>query len=174
MQTGTVYFHLIWRNTDQALVIRLNPSDDVVIACQEIPAGTPLVEEGLTVKDAIPAGHKIAVRSIATGESLRRYNQIIGFATKPISAGEHVHVHNLEVHSFERDYAFCVDAKPASYVRPASTFRGIVRPDGRVATRNYLGVLTTVNCSANPALKHTGWAPKSSCPGCLAPLRELV
>ena len=139
--------------TDQALVIRLNPSDDVVIACQEIPAGTPLVEEGLTVKDAIPAGHKIAVRGIATGESVRRYNQIIGFATKPISAGEHVHVHNLEVHSFERDYAFCVDVKPISYVRPASTFRGIVRPDGRVATRNYLGVLTTVNCSATVAKK---------------------
>src|SRR5580693_661206 len=139
--------------TDQALVIRLNPSDDVVIACQEIPAGTPLVEERLTVKDAIPAGHKIAVRSLVTGQSVRRYNQIIGFATKPISAGEHVHVHNLEVHSFERDYAFCVDAKPTSYVRPASTFRGIIRPDGRVATRNYLGVLTTVNCSATVAKK---------------------
>jgi arabinonate dehydratase len=110
--------------TEQALVIRLNPSDDVVIACQEIPAGTPLVEERLTVKDAIPAGHKIAVRSIATGQSVRRYNQIIGFATKPISPGEHVHVHNLEVHSFERDYAFCVDAKPTSYVHPAATFRG--------------------------------------------------
>jgi altronate hydrolase len=139
--------------TDQALVIRLNPSDDVVIACQEIPAGTPLVEERLTVKDSIPAGHKIAVRSIATGQSVRRYNQIIGFATKPISPGEHVHVHNLGVHSFERDYAFCVDAKPTPYVRPASTFRGIVRPDGRVATRNYLGVLTTVNCSATVAKK---------------------
>ena len=139
--------------TNQALVIRLNPFDDVVIACQEIQAGTPLAKEGLTVKDAIPAGHKIAVRTIATGQSVRRYNQIIGFATKPISAGEHVHVHNLEVHSFERDYAFCVDAKTTSYVRPAVTFRGIVRPDGRVATRNYLGVLTTVNCSATVAKK---------------------
>jgi altronate hydrolase len=139
--------------TDQSLVIRLNPFDDVVIACREIEAGTPLAEEGLTVKDAIPAGHKIAVRSIATGQPVRRYHQIIGFATTPISAGEHVHVHNLEVHSFERDYAFCADAKPTSYVRPASTFRGIVRPDGRVATRNYLGVLTTVNCSATVAKK---------------------
>ena len=139
--------------TNQALVIRLNPFDDVVIACQEIQAGTPLSDEGLTVKDAIPAGHKIAVRSIAAGQPVRRYNQIIGFATTPISAGEHMHVHNLEVHSFERDYAFCADAKSTSYVRPASTFRGIVRPDGRVATRNYLGVLTTVNCSATVAKK---------------------
>ena len=139
--------------TDQTLVIRLNPSDDVVIACQEVAAGTPLAQERLTVRDAIPAGHKIAVRNIAAGEPVRRYNQIIGFATKPISPGEHVHVHNLEVHPFERDYAFCVDSKPTSYVRPASTFRGIVRPDGRVATRNYLGVLTTVNCSATVAKK---------------------
>ncbi len=139
--------------TDQTLVIRLNPADDVVIACQEVPAGTPLVQERVTVRDAIPAGHKIAVRSIAAGESVRRYNQIIGFATKPIAPGEHVHVHNLKVHSFERDYAFCVDSKPTLYVRPASTFRGIVRPDGQVATRNYLGVLTTVNCSATVAKK---------------------
>ena len=139
--------------TEQALVIRLNPSDDVVIACQEVPPGIFLPEEGLTVKDAIPAGHKIALRSIPIGQPVRRYNQIIGFATKPISAGEHVHVHNLGVHSFERDYAFCADTKPSSYVRPAATFRGIVRPDGRVATRNYIGVLTTVNCSATVAKK---------------------
>ena len=139
--------------TEQALVIRLNPSDDVVIASQEILAGSFLSREALTVKDTIPAGHKIAVRSIGTGQPVRRYNQIIGFATKPISAGEHVHVHNLGVHSFERDYAFCADTKSASYVRPAATFRGIVRPDGRVATRNYIGVLTTVNCSATVAKK---------------------
>src|SRR5260370_1881341 len=101
----------------------------------------------------MPSGHKIAARSIATGQSVRGYNQIIGFATKPISSGEHVHGHNLEVHSFERDYAFCVDAKPTSYVSPAATFRGIVRSDGRVGTRNYLGVLTTVNCSATVAKK---------------------
>ena len=139
--------------TEQALIIRLNPSDDVVIACQEIRAGIFLPEEGVTVKDPVPAGHKIAVRSIATGEPVRRYNQIIGFATRPISAGEHVHVQNLGVHSFERDYAFSVDAKPTSFFRPAATFRGIVRSDGRVATRNYIGVLTTVNCSATVAKK---------------------
>src|SRR5271166_2695439 len=110
--------------TDQALVIRLNPADDVVIACQEIPPGTSLAEERLTVKDAIPAGHKIAVRNIVPGQSVRRYNQIIGFATIPIAPGEHVHVHNLEVHPFERDYAFCVDARPTPYLRPAATFRG--------------------------------------------------
>jgi altronate hydrolase len=131
---------------EQARVIQLNRSDDVVIACQDIPAGTRLDEFRLTVRDAIPAGHKVAIRDILAGEPVRRYNQIIGFASNPISAGEHVHVQNLKVQTFERDYAFCTDAKPTRYVHPGATFRGIIRPDGRVATRNYLGVLTTVNC----------------------------
>jgi altronate hydrolase len=136
---------------EQARVIQLNRSDDVVIACQDIPAGTRLDEFSLMVRDAIPAGHKIAVRDISAGEPVRRYNQIIGFASNPISAGQHVHVQNLKVQTFERDYAFCTDSKPTRYVHPGATFRGIIRPDGRVATRNYLGVLTTVNCSATVA-----------------------
>jgi altronate hydrolase len=137
--------------TEHAVVIQLNRLDDVVIACQDVPAGTVLDEYGLTVRGPVPAGHKIAVRNIASGQPVRRYNQIIGFASQPISAGEHVHVQNLSVQVFERDYAFCLDAKPTSYVHPGATFNGIVRPDGRVATRNYLGVLTTVNCSATVA-----------------------
>jgi altronate hydrolase len=137
--------------TEQVQVVQLNRSDDVVIACQDVPAGTILDEYGLTVRDTVPAGHKIAVRNIPSGQPVRRYNQIIGFASEPILAGAHVHVQNLRVQSFEREYAFSVDAKPTSYVHPAATFRGIVRPDGRVATRNYLGVLTTVNCSATVA-----------------------
>jgi altronate hydrolase len=136
---------------EQARVIQLNRSDDVVIACQDIPAGTRLDEFRLTVRDAIPAGHKVAIRDILADEPVRRYNQIIGFASNPISAGEHVHVQNLKVQTFERDYAFCTDSKPTRYVHPGATFRGIIRPDGRVATRNYLGVLTTVNCSATVA-----------------------
>src|ERR1700719_3842789 len=134
-----------------ALVIQLNRSDDVVIACQDVPGGTFLDEYSLTVRDAVPAGHKIAIRHIASGQPVRRYNQIIGFASESILAGQHVHVQNLRVQSFERDYAFCTDAKPTSYVQPGATFSGIVRADGRVATRNYLGVLTTVNCSATVA-----------------------
>jgi altronate hydrolase len=137
----------------QVLVIRLHASDDAVIACQEIAEGTRLEEFDVVVRDVIPAGHKIAIRDIAGGQAVRRYSQIIGFASKPISAGEHVHVHNLKVEAFGRDYAFCADARPTTYVKPGATFRGIVRPDGRVATRNYLGVLTTVNCSATVARK---------------------
>src|SRR6202011_1841197 len=136
---------------EQARGIQLNRSDDVVIACQDPAGGTRLDEYDLTVRNAVPAGHKVAIRDVASGQPVRRYSQIIGFASEPISAGEHVHVHNLRVQSFERDYAFCTDAKPTSYVHPEASFNGIVRPDGRVATRNYLGVLTTVNCSATVA-----------------------
>lgn len=138
---------------DGTLTIRLNESDDVVIACREVPVGAIDNEYALTVRDPVPAGHKIAIRNIATGQPVRRYNQIIGFASEPILAGQHVHVHNLRVQSFERDYAFSTEAKAISYVHPGATFRGIVRSDGRVATRNYLGVLTTVNCSATVAKK---------------------
>ena len=113
---------------EQARVIQLNRSDDVVIACQDLASGTVLDEYGLVVRNSVPAGHKVAVRDIASGQPVRRYNQIIGFASAPISAGDHVHVQNLRVQTFERDYAFCADSKPTSYVHPSATFRGIVRP----------------------------------------------
>ena len=134
------------------LTIRLNPADDVVIARVEIPSGTTLVKESnVRVTAAVPAGHKIAVRDVAKGKPVRRYDQIIGFASQDIAAGEHVHVHNLAMGDFQRDYAYCVDVKPTQYVQPAATFQGIVRADGRVATRNYIGILTSVNCSATVA-----------------------
>jgi altronate hydrolase len=134
------------------LTIRLNPADDVVIARVEIPSGTILVKEGnVRVAATAPAGHKIAVRAVAKGQPVRRYDQIIGFASQDIAAGDHVHVHNLAMGDFQRDYAYCVDVKPTQYVQPAATFQGIVRADGRIATRNYIGILTSVNCSATVA-----------------------
>ena len=117
--------------------IRLHPEDDVAIA-REATKG-------------IPAGHKIALRDIAQGQPVRRYNQIIGFASRPIRAGEHVHVHNVAVREFERDYAFCTEVRQTEYFQMKATFQGIVRSDGRVATRNYIGILTSVNCSATVA-----------------------
>ena len=133
--------------------IRLNPADDVVLARTAISAGTILANEGhVRVAVAVPAGHKIAVRAVAAGHPVRRYGQIIGFASQPIAAGDHVHVQNLAFGDFARDYAFCVDRQPASPpVQPAATFQGIVRADGRVATRNYIGILTSVNCSVTVA-----------------------
>src|SRR5258705_7881580 len=134
------------------ITIRLNPADDVVIARVNIPGGTMLPKEASVALEAtVPAGHKIAVREIKQGAPVRRYNQIIGFATRDIKAGEHVHLHNLAMGDFEGDYAFCVDAHPTEFIEPPATFDGIVRADGRVATRNYIGILTSVNCSATVA-----------------------
>ena len=131
-------------------VIRLHPEDGVVIARATLLPGTP-VAEGVTAVQRIPAGHKVAVRPHAAGEAVRRYGQVIGFATQPIAPGEHVHVQNVGMGEFARDYAFGQDAKPTDMIDPPATFEGIRRPDGRVATRNYIGLLTTVNCSATVA-----------------------
>jgi altronate hydrolase len=133
------------------LTIRLHPDDDVVIARLEIPTGTLLTKENVRAIVTIPAGHKIAVRAVAQGKPVRRYNQIIGFATRDIAAGDHVHVHNIAMGDFQRDYAFASLKTQTQYVPEPATFMGIVRADGRVATRNYIGILTSVNCSATVA-----------------------
>ena len=138
------------------LYLRLNPADDVVIACRELEAGTNLVKEGVIARERIPAGHKVATRALEAGEPVRRYSQVIGFATRPIAAGDHVHVHNLEVRDFARDYAFGEGYRPTEFASAPATFQGIVRPDGRVATRNYIGILSTVNCSATVAKRWSG------------------
>jgi altronate hydrolase len=137
--------------TGAAAVLRLNPLDDVLIARRPLLAGETLEQEGVTVRQDIVPGHKIACRPIKAGHPVRRYGQIIGFAIADIESGEHVHVHNLAMGEFTRDYAFSVDAKPESEPSEAPTFLGIVRADGRIATRNYIGILTSVNCSATVA-----------------------
>jgi altronate hydrolase len=130
-------------------ILRLNAADDVVIAARPLAAGTRLDDEGIVCSDAIPAGHKVATRAIAHGQPVRRYNQIIGFASKDIAPGQHVHTHNLAFEGFARDYAVGVDVKPTPKVAQPATFDGYVRADGRIATRNYIGVISTVNCSAS-------------------------
>jgi altronate hydrolase len=134
------------------LYLRLNSADDVVIACRELSVGTNLLKENVVCADRIPAGHKVATRAIAAGQPVRRYNQIIGFASSAIAPGRHVHVHNLEMRDFARDYAFCESYQPTPMAPQPATFQGIVRREGlnagRVATRNYIGILSTVNCSA--------------------------
>ena len=137
--------------TKTSLTIRLHASDDVVIARQQLVSGTALLDENVTVSGLIPPGHKVATHAIPAGSPVKRYNQIIGFAKRAIAPGEHVHLHNLAMGDFARDYAYGVDAKPTGYVETPATFQGFVRADGRVATRNYLGILSTVNCSATVA-----------------------
>ncbi|WP_434120278.1 UxaA family hydrolase [Pseudomonas fortuita] len=139
---------LIAKSGDLA-VIRLNPLDNVLIARQALPQGLHLEAEAITVRQPIPSGHKLATERVEQGQPLRRYGQIIGFASQAIDAGDHVHVHNVQMGDFARDYAFGVDTR--SLPGSEAVFQGIVRADGRVATRNYIGILTSVNCSATVA-----------------------
>ncbi len=131
--------------------IRIHPADNVVIARRQLLGGTALEGEGVTVAGLIPPGHKVATRAIAAGEAVRRYNQIIGTATQAIAPGQHVHTHNLVFSDFQRAHEPGAGVHPTDFVAQPATFDGIVRADGRVATRNYIGVLTSVNCSATAA-----------------------
>jgi altronate hydrolase len=130
-------------------VIRLNPLDNVLVARKPLAQGLSLHNEGITVRQPIPSGHKIATERVEQGQPLRRYGQIIGFASQVIDAGDHVHVHNVQMGDFDRDYAFGVDTRSQPAIE--ASFQGIVRDDSRVATRNYIGILTSVNCSATVA-----------------------
>jgi altronate hydrolase len=130
-------------------VIRLHSDDHVAIARAPIASGTTLAEVGdLVTRDDIPAAHKVALRAIKAGDPVRRYGQIIGFATQAIEPGAHVHTQNVSMGDFARDYAFGQDMKKVVPAEATRTFMGFRRADGRVATRNYIGVVSTVNCSA--------------------------
>ncbi|RVT49959.1 UxaA family hydrolase [Rubrivivax albus] len=135
--------------------IRIHPTDNVVIARRQLLPGTVLESEGITVSALVPPGHKVSTRAIAVGEPVLRYGQVIGAATATIAPGQHVHVHNLAFSAFERSHEPGVDARPTAYVDSPATFDGIVRDEpwrkGRIATRNYIGILTSVNCSATVA-----------------------
>lgn len=131
-------------------LITLNPADNVAVARETIdPTQTPLIE-GLVPLAKIPRGHKIARIAIAQGQAVIKYGQTIGFATQDIAPGAHVHLHNLAVGEFSRDFAVGVDAKPPQMVpaQDRASFMGFLRPDGRVGTRNYIAVISSVNCSA--------------------------
>ena len=137
--------------------VHLRPGDNVAVARKPIPAGTALRLGGdtVTVAGPIKMGHKFAVRPIPEGDAVHKYGQVIGFAGRPIGTGEHVHVQNVKLGSFERDYAYCAD-RPAPLPPPAElrTFMGFDRGGGRpdhqrYGTRNYVAIISTVNCSAS-------------------------
>ena len=131
--------------------LRLNPADNVRVALDTIDRGAEV--EGVRALARVPRGHKIAVAAIAEGEPIRKFGQVIGFARVPIAPGEWVHEHNVFVHDFQRDYAYSVEARdePVLPVEMRATFEGYRRANGKVGTRNYIGVLTSVNCSASVA-----------------------
>ena len=138
------------------VAVRLNAADNLVIAKKPLlPRTTILMDDGseIAIAQMIPPGHKVAIREIATGEAVRRYGQIIGFASQPIAPGQHIHTHNVVVHQGELklDYAFCEDYKPVELVPESErrTFMGYKRADGRIGTRNYVALLASVNCSSS-------------------------
>jgi altronate hydrolase len=131
-------------------VIRLHPADNVVVARVDVAIGMAVPSEGFVSRSQVPAGHKLAARAIAQGEALLKYNVCIGFAAHDIAAGSYVHSHNTEFREFDRDYAFGRDYQPTPVLPLAdqARFQAYVRADGEVGTRNYIGILSTVNCSA--------------------------
>jgi altronate hydrolase len=136
------------------VAVHLHPRDDAAIAKVALQPGTTLslaTGEQLTVRDFIPGGHKVALRHAAAGDAVHRYGQVIGFAGRTILPGEHIHTHNLSAHGFEREYVFGAEAQPVALMPEAErrTFLGYRRPDGRVGTRNYIAVISSVDCSAH-------------------------
>lgn len=131
--------------------LKLNAADNVVVAVDPVDAGVTVA--GVEALKRIPRGHKMAIAVIAKDQPIRKFGQIIGFATVEIPPGEWVHEHNTGFHAFDRDYAFSAEAKP-EFVLPVesqATFQGFRRANGKAGTRNYVGILTSVNCSASAA-----------------------
>jgi altronate hydrolase len=139
-------------------VVRLHPHDDVVVARTDLPAGVA-VEPGVVTTAAASAGAKLAAKPIRKGDPIRKYAEIIGFAARDLAAGEPVLGRDVEFREFDRDPAHGRDYAPVALL-PAegrATFQGFVRADGRVGTRNYVGVVSTVNCSATVVRRIADW-----------------
>jgi altronate hydrolase len=134
-------------------VLLLREGDDVAVAVRPIAAGEVIAVNGTEVRarQDIPAGHKVAVHSVPEDEAVHKYGQVIGFARKPIQAGEHVHVQNLGVKKLSLDIEYSTAVPEVAFVPAAErrTFQGFKRPNGGVGTRNYLAIVSTVNCSAS-------------------------
>lgn len=135
----------------QPRTLRLNPADNVRVAVDTIMPGASV--EGVLALQRIPKGHKMAAAQIAEGAPILKFGQIIGFAKTGIAPGEHIHEHNCGMHDFGRDYRFAEAAHDDGLlpVEERRLFEGYVRPGGKIGTRNYIGVLTSVNCSATVA-----------------------
>jgi altronate hydrolase len=131
--------------------VHLHPADNVVVAVDPLPVGATV--RGVAVRQRVARGHKLAIAAVAEGAPLLKFGQVIGFAATPVAPGDWVHEHNVTLHAFDRDYRFAEAARvePVLPVAEQATFQGYRRAGGRVGTRNYIGVLTSVNCSATVA-----------------------
>ena len=130
-------------NENGMKTLRLHVHDNVIMALTDLSPGLE-AEPGVFCLDPIPHGHKVATRDIAAQQPIMKFGQVIGFASNAIRAGEHVHTHNVELLDFFRDYDIGVDVRPTDFVpeENLASFMGIERPDGRIATRNYIGLLS--------------------------------
>jgi altronate hydrolase len=140
-------------------IIRLHPNDNVVVARIDVGIGEPVPSENFTSRSQVPAGYKIAAKKILKGEPILKYNVTVGFANTDIEPGMMVHSHNTEFREFDRDYAYASEYKPTTLLPESerATFQGYVRSNGKVGTRNFIGILSTVNCSATVVNKIAEW-----------------
>ncbi|MFD2648294.1 UxaA family hydrolase [Devosia albogilva] len=140
----------------EAKTLVLNSADNIAVALSnlEVGAETP---QGIIIRRRVPRGHKFATQPVRAGEAIIKFGQIIGFAKDAIEPGDWVHEHNCGMGAGDgtiaRDYQFSEGVLPVDMVPTAerATFEGYVRPNGKVGTRNYIGILTSVNCSATVA-----------------------
>ncbi len=116
--------------------VRLSADDNVVVAID--PIAPNMAAAGTTARERVPRGHKMAIAEIGAGAPVRKYGQVIGFASRAIAPGEWVHEHNVALRDFARDYRFCKEARNDEVLPPElrATFEGFVRPNGRTGTRN--------------------------------------
>jgi altronate dehydratase len=131
-----------------ARALKLNPKDDVAVLLDPVEEGADVL--GLKTREPIQSGHKVATHDISAGNAVHKYGQIIGVASVDIARGAHVHDHNLAVGEPDREVEFG-RAPPLRLSNNPASFEGFVRADGRIGTRNYIGIITSVNCSATVA-----------------------
>jgi altronate hydrolase len=139
--------------TNPHVTVSLNPNDQVAVALKDLAPGDAIQNGTVVCRDRVPVGHKVSVTRIQAKAPVRKYGPIIGFAAADIEPGDHIHTHNLVMGDFFRDPAMGQDVRPVHVLPKASraTFLGIRRNNGSVGTRNYIGVLSTVNCAASVA-----------------------
>jgi len=132
-------------------VVFLHPLDNVCVAARDLAAGSRITAGNHTVElvEPVRLGHKVALAAIRSGERVTKYGQTIGFATSDIVPGQWIHTHNLAAGAFERDYAASTEVPADPAPLAGYTFQGYKRPDRKPGTRNYIAVISTVNCSAS-------------------------
>ena len=129
--------------------VRLDRADTVVTSTRSLSIGT--LVDGVSTTALIPSGHKVATTQMGLGDPVRKYAQLIGYASSNIMPGDHVHTHNVDFRNTAMEYEFSTDLRPVFPATKQDTFMGFCRENGRIGTRNYIAIITSVNCSATAA-----------------------